>query len=58
MQYDAEALSTGSTFSALTTAMKHGLVMRTLSRPVLWWPTYKALDMKTDLEDRSLREVV
>ena len=56
MQYDIESLSTGSTFSALTTAMRHGLVMRTVSRPVLWYPLNKALDMKTDLEDRFLSD--
>jgi hypothetical protein len=57
MQYDAEALSTGSTFSALTTAMRHGLVMRTAFRPVLWYPLEKALEMKGELEDRFLDEV-
>lgn len=57
MLYDSEALSTGSTFSALTTAMRHGLVMRTAFRPVLWYPLEKALDMRDELEDRFLAEV-
>ena len=56
MQYDIEALSTGSTFSALTTAMRHGLVMRTVARPVLWYPLNKALDMRSELEDQFLAD--
>ncbi len=48
--------TTGETFSVLTTAMRHGLVMRTLARPVLWWPTNAALDMRGDLEDRLLAD--
>ncbi len=56
--YDSEALSTASTFSALMTATRYGLCERTFGpRPVLWWPTNKALDMRSELEDRFLDEV-
>lgn len=56
MEYDVDALTLSSTFEALSRAMKHGLVARTLSRPVLWFPTNLAHTLRGELEDRFLNE--
>lgn len=54
MEYDSEALTLSSTFEALSRAMRRGLVARTFGRPVLWFPTNLAYDLRGPLEDRFL----
>ena len=58
MEYDGEALTLTSTYESLTRAMSRGLCARTLDRPLLWFPTNLALDLRSELEDRYLNEVI
>lgn len=55
MEYDAEALTLGSTSSALTRAMRYGLADR-VGRG-LWFATEQGWKLRRDLEDRFLAEV-
>jgi hypothetical protein len=54
MGYDSEASTLSSTFDALSRAMRKGLVARTFGRPVLWFPTNIAHELREQLEDRFL----
>lgn len=58
MVYDHEAMTLRSTFDALTRAMRYDLCYRTLAQPVLWSPTLLALELRRELDDRYLNEVV
>ena len=53
--YDEQSPSVSSTYNALLRASWYGMVVRA-GHPAVWTPTFAALDLRIDLEDRVLAE--
>lgn len=54
--YDSEAPNSGATLDALKRAMLKDLCVGTFSRPRLWIPANRTIEMRAALEARFLRE--